>query len=99
MAVVVEEDVVSERFEAAPRTSAVTTGLLVTNVASPEKRHSSFAATTLGPTVITVGRSRVRANVEPGNGSRYGGGLLDFIVTCVGISAEKGKSMKSPGFE
>lgn len=35
---------------------------------------------------MTVGLTSVSANVEPGKGSRYGGGLLDFIETCVGIS-------------
>lgn len=93
-----EEDAedVSERFEEALITSpgdttgrpfltrAVTISLGDTPAALP-----SSLATTLGPTVITVGRRRVNAKVEPGRGSRYGGGLLDFIVvTCVGRSGD-----------
>lgn len=95
LAAVEEEDDedVSERFEEALITSpGDTTGrpflirAVVTSLgATPAALSSSLA--TLGPTVITVGRSRVNAKVEPGRGSRYGGGLLDFIVvTCVGRS-------------
>lgn len=48
---------------------------------------SSLAA--FGPTVITVGRTSVRANVEPGSGSLYGGGLLALIVAVIGVSARE----------
>lgn len=44
---------------------------------------------TLGPTVITVGRTSVNANVEPGKGSRYGGGLRDFIDEGIGKSKRR----------
>lgn len=79
----VEDAVVSERLEA-------TAGLLfgdktaVVVVELFTDRISSFAA--FGPTVITVGRTSDRANVEPGNGSLYGGGLLALIVAVIGMS-------------
>lgn len=78
-------DTVSERLEGSG--PGVVTGLL-TNASSPTLFMQRVA--TFGPTVITVGRTRVKANVEPGSGSRYGGGLRDLIV---GRSA--GKSMLS----
>lgn len=89
-----DDEDVSERFEEALITSpGDTTGrpflirAVVTSLGATPAALSSSLATTLGPTVITVGRSRVNAKVEPGRGSRYGGGLLDFIVvTCVGRS-------------
>lgn len=49
----------------------------------------SSLATTFGPTVMTVGLSSVNAKVDPGNGSRYGGGLRDLIETCVGMSERR----------
>lgn len=74
-------DTVSERLER--NAPAVAAGLF-TNASSPALFTQTVA--TFGPTVITVGRTRVKAKVEPGSGSRYGGGLRDLIV---GRSAEK----------
>lgn len=76
--------VVSERFEA----PALQELFVLIGVGAGATTHISSLATTLGATVMTVGRTSVRAKVEPGKGSRYGGGLLDFIVTCVGKSKE-----------
>lgn len=54
-----------------------------------DEELSSLTTATFGPTVITVGRTSVNAKVDPGSGSRYGGGLLDFLETCVGIAVIK----------